>query len=77
MGYPLDRSFENTVDTLQKFMTPNMFTTSVKIIHSKEIRQGILTASRSIPLREFNTDLIAKVNNNHDNNVDNTIVSKN
>ena len=73
MGYPFDRSFNTEVTSMQKFMTPNMFMTDVKIIHSDQLRQGRIAASTSISLRELDSNTVAQAikNVNNSNNSSN------
>lgn len=50
MGYPFDRPLRDGVETLKSFMTPNMASTQITIIHSDTVRQGNLVSRKSRPV---------------------------
>ena len=51
MGYPFDRPLH--ADTLTSFMTPNMATTPITIMHSEQVREGNLVSENAINAKDL------------------------
>ncbi|XP_014229579.1 phenoloxidase 2-like [Trichogramma pretiosum] len=58
MGYPFDRAIRTGVNTLQNFMTPNMFSVPVRIMHDDQVRLGQVLADQSVSIKDLNQDLV-------------------
>ncbi|KAJ8669026.1 hypothetical protein QAD02_000285 [Eretmocerus hayati] len=56
MGFPFDRPIRTGVESLEQFLTPNMSTTPVNIVHLEGVRNGRLVSSNSIPIRDFDVN---------------------